>query len=341
MKKAAIFSVCFASLFVGCTREHEQAALTIEEIQAKQGIPVKVSTPEVKNLFSVEKAGGTVEGIRQTYLSTAAPGTINRIPVSVGSQVPRGGLVATMEFDEGAPLTVAQSAYVYASESLNRIEELFEEGAVSQGEVEKVRAQYEQARHRKGQATVAQFIRAPFAGTVVEILESQGTKADVKTPVVLLADLSEVLIDLRVHDRAIHRYQKGQRAYIVTEADTLWGTVERTSLSAHPLTHGFKVTVRFPNDKRILRPGMYRQVFTVTEERSEVLSIPVESLRRDGDEWYVYTVTNGITEKRAVVPGISSGGMIEIVSGLSEDEAVVVRGTSKINHNQKVNIINT
>ncbi|KMQ52387.1 putative RND efflux membrane fusion protein [Chitinispirillum alkaliphilum] len=333
--------ICIAVAIIGCGGETTTPNLTIENMQAKQGIPVEVQMPKVQTLQSVHSAGGTVEGIRQTYLSTAAPGTVKNIPVSIGNTVRRGGLLASMEFDEGAPLGVAQSAYVYASESLNRVEQLYLEGAVSRGEVEKVRAQYQRAKHQKGQASVAQFIRAPFAGTVMDILRSEGTKVDAKTPLVLLSDLSEVKIDLRVHNRAVKNYQKGQSAYIIKDnGDSLAGTIEHVSLSAHPLTHGFTVTVRFPNCEQLLLPGMYRQVHTVTERRSEAVSVPVESLFTEDGKWYLYTVSDGHAVKKMVEPGILDNGYREISSGLGYDEKVIVRGISQIADGSKIKVVN-
>lgn len=341
MKNSMILSLFATILLIGCSSETTEPTKTIQEIQAEKGLPVETLRAQTKTMRKTLRAGGTVEGIQQTYLSNALPGTLNRISVSVGSEVQKDGLIATMQFDEGSPLTVAQSAFVYASESLNRIEKLHKEGAVSRGEVEKVRAEYEHVRRQLGQARVAQFIRAPFAGTVMEILRSEGTKIDEKTPVILLADLSEVLIDLRVHDNAINQYAPGQKAYIETVAgDTLWGVVERTALSAHALTHGFRVTVRFPNSERLLRPGMHRQVYVITEESTEALVIPREAVVRENGEFFVYVDRNGTARKTRVTPGIEAGRDLEIKSGITADDHIVFRGISRLQDGSKINRTN-
>jgi macrolide-specific efflux system membrane fusion protein len=60
------------------------------------------------------------------------------------------------------------------------------------------------------------------------------------------------------------------------------------------------------------------------EEVEAVLQVPVMAVTDDGDGSTVTVTKDGKEEERVVTTGFSSGGMIEIKSGLEEGEQVVI-----------------
>ena len=58
-------------------------------------------------------------------------------------------------------------------------------------------------------------------------------------------------------------------------------------------------------------------------EATDVLFIPASTLHRHGDRSFVYVLSNGVRAVRDVVPGLESGGYVEIVSGLTEGDLIV------------------
>ncbi len=302
-------------------------------------MPVTVQPVSRGLLQHTEKTGGTVEGIQQTYLANGAPGTLKKIHVAVGDNIKKGKVVATMRFDQGSPIIVANAAFNHASQSLKRVQKLYAEGAIAKEQVEAVRAQYENARHQLGGAKVAKYIKSSFSGTVLEVLQSQGSNIKEKTPLVLIADLSSVLIDIRVHDQVINDYKVGQKAYVISGTDTLWGEVKRTALAASAMTHGFTVTLEFPNEKRLLKPGMYREVYTVVDKREDIIYLATDYINTEGDKHYVFTLNGDKAAKTEVTLGLRNTKYVEIKSGLKDDDQVMTSGTTMIGDGTKVKVV--
>lgn len=341
MNKYAILLLCVGTLLVtGCKKgDDEVKTETIQDIQKSEGIPVTVAPISKGALQHAEKMGGVVEGVQQTVLANGAGGILQKLHYGVGDEVRKGKVVATMRFDQGSPIAAANASYTYAKQSLKRVQKLYAEGAIAKEQVEAVRAQYEGAKHQLGGAKVAKYIKAAFSGTILEVYQSEGSSIAAKTPLLLLADLSSVLIDIRVHDLAINDYSIGQKAYILSASDTLWGEVIRTSMAASAMTHGYTVTVRFPNEKEQLRPGMYRQVYTVLDERKDVLFLPTDVIQRTGDTQFVYTLVDDKAVKKEITTGLTNSKSVEILSGLTEEDRIITSGISMIGDGTKVNVV--
>ena len=68
----------------------------------------------------------------------------------------------------------------------------------------------------------------------------------------------------------------------------------------------------------------------------DVLTVPKDALVQGGSGWIVYAVVDGTAEARPVTLGQSSGGRLEVLSGLSEGDLVVVRGNERLRPGQPV-----
>ena len=99
-----------------------------------------------------------------------------------------------------------------------------------------------------------------------------------------------------------------------------------------------KTEVDVPNSSLILVPGMYAEVDLVTEQRKNVLSVPVEAVDGVGSAARVFTVE--ATGKIQIVPvglGIETAREIEIRSGhLKDGDDVVVGSRSGLKEGSKV-----
>ena len=73
-----------------------------------------------------------------------------------------------------------------------------------------------------------------------------------------------------------------------------------------------------------LAEGMTVTVSIIVEERSNVLLVPNQAIISQGRETLVQVLKDGVIEERSVQTGISNWQYVEIISGLSEGEQVIV-----------------
>ncbi len=341
MKKETLFTTILAAMIlIGCSKDKSsEEAGTIAEIQAKQGIPVTAVQVSKGTVSHVEQANGTLEGIQQTALSNAIGGTVGKIRVKVGQVVKKGTVVAEMLIDGGSPVIPAKTNFEYAKQSYERAVRLHAEGAVSQEQVEGAKTQYEAARIKLGQAKAGVKVKAPFTGTVLEIYQSRGNKIPEKSPIVKIADLRKMKVQMQVNERSINLFKEGQQAFILMESDTLWGAVDRTALSANTMSHSFRVTAHFDNPEGVLKSGMFKNVYVVVDKKENTLKIPFEIVSFEGEKSFVYCVDGDKAVKTEVNLGIRNGTEFEVTEGVNADDRVILTGMTLINDGSKINVV--
>jgi multidrug efflux pump subunit AcrA (membrane-fusion protein) len=89
-----------------------------------------------------------------------------------------------------------------------------------------------------------------------------------------------------------------------------------------------QVEIDVPNPMYHLQPGMYADVQLSAGGQANVLTVPLTAIQRRGAEISVLVVdSQNRVEKRTVTTGIQSSNNVEIVSGLSAGEKVIVGNT--------------
>ena len=84
-----------------------------------------------------------------------------------------------------------------------------------------------------------------------------------------------------------------------------------------------------------LKPGMFMTV-DLQRERGDQLVAPEQSIVPEGSEQFVFVVSDGVAEKRAVTLGQRLPGRVVIESGLSAGEVIVTEGTQKVRDGTRV-----
>lgn len=152
------------------------------------------------------------------------------------------------------------------------------------------------------------------------------------TTVLTLADLSRLFILASVDESDIGNVRVDQPARITTDAfpgETFRGQVVRIATkgvnTSNVVTFEAKVEV-LGHNKSMLKPEMTATLEIIAARKDDALYVPVEAIYTNGEQRIALVMEkNGETEERPVEVGISDGVNLEITSGLSEDETVVIQ----------------
>jgi HlyD family secretion protein len=190
------------------------------------------------------------------------------------------------------------------------------------------------------------IIRAPFTGTVLrkdaevgEVVAPSVGGGLTRGAVVTMADLSTLEVEVDVNEAYIARVANGQPARITLDAypdTTFRGDVRQVVPTADRQRATVQVKVSIlDRDPRIL-PEMGAKVDFLEPEKPQTpgtaapprasIRIPAAALKSDGGASYVWLVREGRLTKRPVTTGPVSGGFLEIRSGLSGGEQLLVGG---------------
>jgi len=178
-------------------------------------------------------------------------------------------------------------------------------------------------------------LRAPRAGRIVAKHVVPGERLTPAKEVLTIADLSVVWVLANVYERDLARLLEAKAAGRLEAAvkvtafpgRSFSGKVDYIGATMEETTRTVKVRVVVPNDKTLLRPGMFAEVNVALKQAGEALFAPTEAVTSDGADRFVF-VKIGPQRflRRDVRTGDKFGGRVEILKGLKAGEEIVVRG---------------
>jgi RND family efflux transporter MFP subunit len=191
------------------------------------------------------------------------------------------------------------------------------------------------------------FITAPFTGVVTKRYANTGSLIQAGTasqtqamPVVQLSENSLLRLALPVPEPAVPLIHPGAPVDVRVSAlnRTFPGRVARFADKVDQSTRTMKTEVDVPNPNLELVPGMYAEVDLVTEQRKNVLAVPVEAIDGSGSATRVFAVRpSGMIAIVPVKLGIENAQSVEIRSGdLSNGDQVIVGSRAGLKQGDKV-----
>ena len=314
--------------------------------------PVKVFKVRRDRITEKITYTSTLEAWTKINVTPEVGGKIARINVQEGDRVAPGQVLAELETETirlqlrqaQAAVAVAEAAYADALRNKERMDRLIKENAVSEQQREKVQLAYDSAAAQLEQAraglNLAQhaldisIMRAPFSGIIASKNAEVG---DVINPmmggfgggaggVLTLMDYSRVKIEIEVSQEAVIRMSKGQPAIVKIAAlagREFPGTVSLVNLTADPLSRKFRAEITADNPDLVLRPGTFGEVTLEVSSHADALVIPQKAVIGDR---YVFVAEDGKAVRREIRLGLQNHTTVEVVSGISEGELVIVEG---------------
>ena len=358
---------------------------------------IEVSTMKMgrKDLSSKVVADGELQPEIEIKLSANNTTYITDISVKEGDFVKKGDFLMALDDRQQRAATEASRASVKATSvqldqrkaQKSRQEELYKQGLISDQEMETTNSSYASALSSYNQAK-ARLIQdedalqklklvAPQDGTITYLTGEVGDLAQggMFNPQVLikLSDLSKLEVLVNVNENDITDVSLNDYALVEVDAyqdRKFKGVVKEVAYAASTSSGGsqqqvtnFQVKVQMLEVADGMRPGMSAAVDIITENREQVLTIPIQSLTSprqapDGEskkkssnfsvsvesgnekrQWgnrsqksgnkgrnVVLVVKGNTVEQRFVETGIVGDVDYEIISGLEEGEEIVTGG---------------
>jgi cobalt-zinc-cadmium efflux system membrane fusion protein len=166
-----------------------------------------------------------------------------------------------------------------------------------------------------------------ISGTVIQKHITLGEAVSRDRDSYVIADLSDVWIDLTVYQRDLHRIHIGQTVHIhVGHALAASGTISYVTPIVHEATRTATARVVLDNHDGRWRPGMFVTGDVVLEKSEVPVAVPRSAVHNMDDDTVVFVEDRGGLLPRRVRPGRSDETHVEIVSGLSAGQRYVVEG---------------
>ncbi len=160
------------------------------------------------------------------------------------------------------------------------------------------------------------------------------------SPTYTISNIDEVVATINVTENIINNLAVGQQVdvYIKTLDKQVKGTITEVNPVATQ-TSTFPVKIKLSNKDHVIKPGMFCEVEIVSQNSNNTISLPREAVLRNIEQSYVYVVENGVAVIKNVETGIDNGSEIEIISGLTSGDQVIIEGQTYVSDQEKVNIV--
>jgi RND family efflux transporter MFP subunit len=276
----------------------------------------------------IRKAQGDLQ--RAQSSQAAVHSAYKRLKQAADSQ---SGLVAQQEVDDSQAKDLESAAQADSAEA----------------ELSAAKQQLEVAQaNQKQYAALSAYTRitAPFAGVITNryadtgALIAAGTSSSTQAiPVVRLAEISVLRLVLPIPESMAAQVQLGEVVKVHVQAldQDFTGKVSRFADSLDMQTRTMETEIDVPNRNGKLIPGMYTETELSLRAKKNVLTIPLEGVTRNGEVSTVLFVNpQGVVDERHIQLGMEDASRVEVLSGLSEGDMVIVGNRSSFRNGEKV-----
>jgi len=162
-------------------------------------------------------------------------------------------------------------------------------------------------------------------------------------PLFRLIDDDPIKLRAAVPERFLSEVQLGQSVQVTVEAfsEVFEGKIVRVNPQVDQASRNFTIEVVVPNGARKLRPGGFARARVQTRVDPNALFVPVEAVASFAGVNRVFIVVDGKAAEKIVELGQRVDGRVEILSGLTGDESVVVTNAAKLASGMPVTVEST
>lgn len=308
----------------------------------QQNMNLRVAPVERRDISAVIRAFGKVTYAQDKEFSvnTKISGWIEKLYVNtVGQNIRRGDPLLEIYSPE---LVSTQEEYLLALKNYKKLMESPYENIrqnaqrmvtvardrlkywdISEPEIDRI--------EQSGKVRRTVPLKSQLSGVVTHKAVVEGDKVGPGMDLLHIADLSKIWVEAAVYESEIPLLRLGQKAQLELDyrpeyklegkVDFIYPYLDRRSQANN-------VRLIFNNPELILKPDMYATVRIFAPTISASLAVPAEAVLHSGTRDIVFVSKGeGVFEPREVKTGAESDdGFVQVISGLFDEEQVVVSG---------------
>ncbi len=309
---------------------------------------VEVGVVEPSSFHQVIKCSGQIlaaQGNESTVVASMAGVVKFNGKLTEGMKVGQGAKLLTLSAKSiaaGDPAEKARVAYETAKAEYERMEALVADKIISAKAFAQAKEAYENARiayEAVGQSNAASgtSITAPLGGYVKNLLVKEGDYVSVGQPLVSITQDQRLSLRADVPQRHYQALSSMESANFCTpynkevyELKALNGRLLSYGKSASENGNMIPITFEFDNRGKVM-PGSFVEVYLLGAAQADAIVLPLTALTEEQGSYYIYKQVHPERYMKQLVSlGASDGTRVQILSGVSAGEKVVMRGAYQV-----------
>jgi len=314
-----------------------------------------------KTVDYIVQAPGTLEAFERIEVTARVAGTVDKVAFTDGQNVKKGDVLVVIDSERyqlavnsaKAGLDKVQASQKDTEAMVARRQGASDQhpGLIPGEELETYKTKTVTAKADTAVAAeslkVAElnlrdaYVRAPIEGTMQTRTVETGQYVNTGYLMATLLRADPLLLRFQVEPENAPRLKQGMPvAFTMRETQgTYKATITLVAASADPATHTVGVTaqVDLDNKKYWLRPGSFCDVTIDVGAKRETPVIPRAATRATDHGYIVYVIEGNAAVEKVVTLGMNTkDGWVEIRSGLTAGELLVVRGVESLANGARV-----
>jgi RND family efflux transporter MFP subunit len=281
-------------------------------------------------------------------------GVLTNVYVVEGQKVRKGDVLAKID-DGGLSQQLAQLKIQaeLAKTTFERQQRLWDQKIGSEMQYLQAKSNYEaqdQAIAQLEQQVAKTVVRAPFSGTIDDVLTEQGSVVmPGQTELLRIINLDNMYIVTDVPEKYIANITRNKKVEVEFPVlgKKIDSKVRQVGNFINPANRTFKVEVSVPNKDKSIKPNLTAKLRINDYSNKNALLIPQGIISENANgEQYIYIVSDktgndeAVAEKKIITTGLTQGDYIEVINGLEVGNEIIQEGARSVNDGQTVKIIN-
>jgi membrane fusion protein, multidrug efflux system len=306
---------------------------------------VNVVIPVMDVVTDSVSAVGSLRARDQISLTTELSGRVVELNLNAGNRVKRGELLLRLDDRQArADLQVAEATLADALRQLERARSLQTNNSISLSRVDELRTAAEVAEAQRTSARTRvdnHRIEAPFEGVIGLNDISLGAYLSAGTEVATLDSTRRMELGFAIPEKFLGQISLGQVVQGRSPAypdQRFAGELVELGTRINELSRTLPVRALIDNPDNTLRPGQFMAAELTLRQR-EALIIPEQAVMTRGDETFVFVALDGVARRVSVQLGSRTPGIVEVASGLTLDDQVIVTGQDRLSSGDRINVV--
>lgn len=310
-----------------------------------KAIPVEVANPQVGLAASFYVTTATLEPSSDAPINARTNGVVKQILNEEGDDVLAGTILLVLDDnDQQLKLKQAKQKLSSAKREFDRLNRMKKSGAVSAIDWDAAQNTFQVATTEKEVAELSLSytrVSAPFDGRVVWRDVDLGAYIAQGDLLFRMMSVNPLLVRVHIPANRLGLVAKGQSVQlkIDSHSDKLAAVVDLISPIVDPTTGTIKITLRLDDYPATVRPGDFTEVHMVTDQHQNAVLVASSSIIEERGKHFLYVVSNGKAQRRAVTTGFIMSDQTEITEGVSDADSVVTKGQRNLNDDIAVEIV--
>jgi len=336
-------------------QEIKKLDIVISELDAGKKIPLittfQLEESQFKHFLELQ---GNVTTKNLLMIYPEYSGVLTNVYVKEGQKVRKGEVLARID-DGGLSQQLAQLKIQseLAKTTFERQQRLWDQKIGSEMQYLQAKSNYEsqdQAIAQLEQQVAKTIVRAPFSGTIDDVLTEQGSVVmPGQSELMRIVNLDNMYIVTDVPEKYISQITRDKKVEVEFPilGKKIDSKVRQVGYFINPNNRTFKVEISIPNKERSIKPNLTAKLKINDYTNENALLIPQGIISENASgEQYIYVIKDkvgndeAVAEKTVIETGLTQGDLIEVTSGLEKGDEIVMEGARSVNDGQKVKIIN-